>query len=194
MEAGDERAGPYVHEGRTYATNGHIALCLNEAGEGFPAPTERVLPLVKRIGEWVTDAAALDEWALPVFPVLVQCPKCEGRKNTAPDCAACGGDGEEEHVCSCGHGHTIDCRKCRGTGRGDINKPVSCLRCLGTGLVTRDDGAGRVALRGALVDAVYVDIVRRLPGSRVATDRLNGQNVIPFAFHGGMALVMPMRP
>ena len=54
-----------------------------------------------------------------------QCVECHG----SGECPDCGGGGDLECVCHCGHGHTADCDTCDSTKQ--------CQTCKGSGVASK---------------------------------------------------------
>ena len=122
-------ATPYAIEWQgstwTLGTDGTRMLLMRgafaPARDDAPDPVNVIGPILEAAARWPVDLAALAAFcgAPPEAKVCTACTSGRIR------CRECGGTGEVEHECSCGHEHTADCDACRGNG------DVPCASCQG---------------------------------------------------------------
>jgi hypothetical protein len=120
---------PFVKNGKRYATDGKIAVCI--ASDDIDTPEEkgkRRMPDMERVIN--TKTPCIFDWQYPVR----ECQECNGTgKSESDECPGCDGDGEctecngsgQTECCSCGQ--DTECEECGGTGK--------CEECNGLGKV-----------------------------------------------------------
>lgn len=196
---------PFSLNGRTYSTNGHMAICVD--GTHADPPDEEVG--IKVAIESVFEAIDADRYRpfdriTGVKPADIKmCRHCAGHSHVVT-CDVCDGSGAHEcadYRCGCTH----DCGSC--DGRGVIpcrrhSRPDSqpCEDCNGTGRVPDkryiDLGAG-LALQWR-----YLNAVQGLPGpiewsvKPPANDRVWGTvsyDPVGFRGHDWQVIIMPVR-
>jgi len=112
---------PWLVDGQTFATDGSMAVVLDEAIEGVTEPEDAktakqirdVLKETNRLGGCRVDLAALKAWCGGAEEAAEgDCEECKGKKRFK--CEICDGTGRYE----CGEcGHEAECQDCDGAGK-----------------------------------------------------------------------------
>lgn len=175
---------PFMVNGRTYATNGHILVRV----DGYHSITEPRTDIYKRMDEILS---ALDDSRLSPLPRveigdLADCPRCKGRRHMKT-CRECDGEGEL-NIDSDWNTYTVKCLSCRGEGVLPDEDGEPCRSCSGTG----KESFKPIQFRNTAIANGYVRILETLPNLLID---LTGQpgDVILFKFDGGVGAVAPIR-
>ena len=193
---------PFSLNGRTYATNGHMAACidgihadpLDDSDVKIESVFEKIDPDRYVAFDRITD--------VPVAKVH-WCAECGGAGRVIK-CDVCDGSGEHEcsdHLCQCKH----NCGACDGEGKIAARSKsdpdaVACEGCNGTG---RKPDARHIHLGcGVAMQWRYLQAVQALPGpiewsvTPSVRDPIWGHDTyspIGFRGPGWHAVVMPVR-
>lgn len=176
--AHDKRAwlhAPFTCGGKTGASNGHIMIELDAAGD-HPAP-----PANFNMAQVLDRIQTTGYQSLPALPapVFITCRKCSGQGH-GRKCESCDGDGEFEHHCHCYH-----CKAC--DGEGVLSGP--CADCRGTG---KRETSNLVQIGEAFFYLKYLVLIAALPGVELTT--AGPRDVAGFRFNGGRGALMPTTP
>lgn len=182
-----EHDAPFTYKGFRYVTNGHIAVRVKSDGEdsagSFPAKVASIFDKEYPDGSFIAPPE------IPYSADDLQCTTCLGTgKVKRIKCDECGGEGELE----CDLGHMHNCYACDGSGGfksdGKHGEEILCDGCNGIGVKRY----APVHIGASAIDARYLQVIRSLPGAEIMqpTDR---DSAIPFRFHSGDGLVMPIR-
>lgn len=183
---------PMAHEGRLYASNGHIIITVPDTYETQhnPIPGE-----IKRfIAQLHADHIQADNYRpvadipLPEMTDLDVCPDCNGNGQVwSETCEDCDGVG------TFGFGsHSYTCKECDGTGHqpGTPDTKLPCTGCHTTGRYLQTPipvGLGHFQHR-------YLRLIATLPDCELATHRTNpAHSPAIFRFTGGFGALMPTR-
>ncbi|WP_139791193.1 hypothetical protein [Chromobacterium violaceum] len=167
---------PFTLNGKTCASNGHILIEMDIAGDYPEVPSKNASNVAASLGR--IPAAGFQPLPTMPEPEFVACPSCEGRGH-GKRCKSCEGAGEFQH-----HGHSYSCKAC--DGEGSFNAP--CYQCNATGKkeisIPMQIGEAVFALR-------YLSLIATLPCVEFATTRAN--DIAGFKFQGGRGVLMPLR-
>jgi len=142
---------PFIADGKTYATNGHIAIRVNEVRDDFEEAKVSVNFLASAV-------KAFDVDIKNIKPV-----KVTGMKNERIDCPQC--DGTNKIRCEC------DCPFCENM--------VDCYTCNGTGFDYAY--TGECSYGNCRFNPKYLHMVQELPNSKMyASKRSNGVSYFTF--------------
>lgn len=183
---------PFVFKGKSYASNGHIAVCV-PASESSPDSEGSFGRIISGLFEAANFDAGLEP--LPAYPAI-ELPKCKvcdgvGKREPLQECPECRGEGFVEWD-SGQHFYDADCKECDGDAEVRIAdaEDVTCERCGGAG--TEMDVP--VMFGETAINYRYLKLMETLPGLLVGLSGRKFPDVIPFKFDGGVGLVMPIRP
>lgn len=178
---------PMRHDGYLYATNGHIAVRIEDdpaiEAEPMPANLQNVL---QNMSTDTTERA----WR-PVPQVngadAKPCAYCDGT-GRAVQCPDCDGDGEFEHG-----DHMYECKSCDASGWvASPSKDVvgKCLDCCGSGVNSKET----VEFDGVHIAARYIYLIgAEIPGAEIGISK-DPTGIQLFRAPGIVGCVMPMRP
>lgn len=178
---------PMRHDGFLYATNGHVAVRIEDdpAIDAGPMPERLQDSLPKLLSD-------NEERTWRPFPQidpssLRACPFCNG-SGCADECPACDGEGEFEHW-----GDWYDCKRCDGGGqvaaRHDDASAV-CGRCNGSGLERNQS----IEIDGPFIAVEYILLIgAEASGAEIGISK-NTLGVQLFRAPGVIGCVMPMQP
>lgn len=158
---------PWIHEGRTYATNGSIAVRLNEPIAEFSEFEDKIGKRKPNIDAVLKPIESVSEWFAP--PLVTKCRLCENKYKCIEECDSCFAGRCTCNCCELEH----DCNLCEGTG--EIENVCSC----NTSFLNR-----RVANR-------YIEKISTLLNVRMGVAGEGIGEPIYFTFHGGVGCVMP---
>ncbi|MEN7429198.1 hypothetical protein VA599_00485 [Chromobacterium sp. TRC.1.1.SA] len=165
---------PFTVGGKTGASNGHIMIELDAAGD-HPAPPANFN--MAQVLDRIPTAGYRPLPALP-SPVFITCRTCRGQGH-GRECASCDGEGEFEH-----HGHDYECKACDGEGE----LAGECPDCNGTG---QREASIPVKIGEAFFQLRYLSLIAALPDAEIATAGPSG--IAGFRFNGGRGALMPTR-
>lgn len=177
---------PWTHKGRTYASNGHVLVCVS-----CPEHSETIAnnPLADKVIDLLAKAGKTNYAPLTGFKKPEQCGACHGKGQTRQvKCDDCDGEGEFSHG-----RHEYKCKECEGDGWmaasafDDDAELHDCPNCGGAGYHHSDAKFGV-----ANFSSVYLLWLSELPGVQMATSEFPA--AAHFTFDGGEGLLMPRRP
>ena len=166
---------PFVLDGHTAATNGHILIRVpGVAADVNQSPPEKLVEGIRKMFAGQHGNAV----PLPSLPKPKKCKTCLGTgwlENG--DCDDCNGNGTFMHG-----RHEYDCEECGGTGK------VGRQQC---GAYGCNAGIERefVKIGPASFDAHYLRMIAALPNARISVTEKFGPAWI--VFDGGDGLLMP---
>ena len=168
---------PFVLDGHTYATNGHILVRVPGGG---PDPEQALPETVRQAVRRMFATEYTDFEPLPEIPPPQLCPECNGTGQVDEyECEDCNGNGEFTHG-----NYEYDCKECDGSGKvkGGECQEYGCWS--GQMLQPIQVGAG-------LFDARYLRLIAALPNARIRA--VGPEEPAAFIFDGGEGRVMPCR-
>jgi hypothetical protein len=181
---------PWIEDGTTVATNGHIVVRVDTVLQGEIADAPHGT-MSGRIPKVIAAAAHLDAVvsARDIAITMVPCRHCAGEGTvTDRECNECEGEGEF------GHGtHWYCCKECDGDGRiispvkSDAEGATPCDSCHGSG----HDFKSYTTVGNSMLANRYLALLQDLPNCRLALPELSDQPV-RFDFDGGTGVLMPM--
>lgn len=184
---------PFLQEGLTYATDGHICVRTGLIDAPPEDSEERRLPKAAGLSWWegqLQGWQSLDGARRVSVGVSMACPTCFGKgrvgKGVKP-CAKCEGEGWYTYFDDDGFAeYEKRCPDCETTG---YIGGIVCGECQGSGLV---DYAYKLA-GGWIVAPIYVAKLRTLGAVDYAVDGGPESDPVRLKFDGGEGLVMGMR-
>lgn len=178
---------PMRHDGYLYATNGHIAVRIEDdpAIEAEPMPANLQNSVLQKMATDTTDRT----WR-PVPQVngaaTKPCAYCDGTGRVV-ECPDCDGDGEFEHG-----DHTYECKACDASGW--VASPIKgagakCHDCHGSGMSWQET----VEFDGVHIAARYIYLIgTEIPGAEIGISK-DPLGVQIIRAPGVVGCVMPMR-
>jgi hypothetical protein len=192
---------PFELDGRTVASNGHIAISVPfiEGTEFLPDYSTDLVASFRRILSSAENATGFGP--IPLYDQPDEddkaCPICMGKK-VVYACRECGGEGEVEAETDFNDSE-VECKSCDGDGVVDehhkaaTSTPRPCDRCNGTGL----NRTTPIKIGPTVISYAYLSLLVDLPGIEIdiSGDHSDKTTIppIPFRFDGGFGVVMPMR-
>lgn len=177
-------AQPFTIGEYTYATNGVVAVRVPKIDE-VPENPNAPFNVTKLVDNALSAAGGVLHGMPTVPPPNTEpCSHCKGEGGFT-GCIDCHGNGYQE--CDLGHEHT--CEKCSGNGRKA--NPVGeekCEDCNGSGRVELNT---RVPVGDVSFSSKYLRLFAELPGGISILP--HGADPALVIFHGGHAIIMPMR-
>lgn len=178
---------PMRHDGFLYATNGHVAVRIEDDRtiDAGPMPEN----LQATIPKLLSDNEERTWRHIPQIDhsSLRACPFCKG-SGCADECPACDGEGEFEHW-----DDWYDCKRCDGGGQVAAQQDDAaavCGRCNGSGL----DCNQSIEIDGPIIAVKYILLIAaEAPGAEIGISK-NTLGVQLFRAPGVIGCVMPMRP
>lgn len=179
---------PWRHQGRIFATNGHVLIAIDDNGRDGVSPHEpgrhpKIELILKH--EYPDSAFA----PLPdIGGITKPCVRCHGAGfHFEIDCDDCDGRGAFDHG-----KHTYTCVECNGGGTvGSKTERTRCETCAGFGESGWWQECDKTDIGDARFQTRYLRLFAGLPNVRIATGGPNDKAII--RFDGGMGVVMPMR-
>lgn len=175
---------PFNHNGFTYATNGvilvRVPLIKKYQRDMYPDKVEKCL-----FGGLLHDD---DFVCLPDITQAVnfhRCDNCEG-KGRDYKCTDCNGRKYVILESNSGIEYEFECKMCYGKGY----IPGECEECSGFGVLPEKR---HVMVGSKLLGCINLYILGKLPGCKIATEKPEGLQPIPFIFDGGDGIIMPLR-
>lgn len=182
---------PWIENGMTYATNGHMGIRINQPYPGAPPADPYMAGRIE--GELQKALAATIPLQI-TFPAELakNCDRCTGWRFVVKEsCEECEGGSFSNGS------HTYDCKEC--DGMGEINIPavrkdpgaVECDACSGSGKVSRYIYLMANGVTHGYQEK-YLRLIAALPNVRFfVTD--DNTRCARFDFDGGSGVLMPVR-
>ena len=179
---------PFVYDGKTYSTDGHILLRTEEVLEGveenlgfpydrikdsFEGPFLDPSPLVNYRTEEKTEV----------------CPNCNG-KGFVSTCPECEGSGEVEWDSGWNY-YSAECQSCEGTGTlSDGNSGDECDNCEGKGVVAVRE---KVQIGNSTISNLLINkLLNNLPKGLEILPSTEIRKPALLRWNGGDGLLMPL--
>lgn len=183
---------PFKFQGKTYATNGHIAVEIDHEVDGAAEQDTTFHPNVAKVihdyqTTYVDGQKAID---LSNVEPSVACEMCNG-SGFMHKCQACDGQGEFDHF-----NHSYTCKTCEGDGYAPpghhcAGEKSPCWHCGGTKL---QFGKRHKVAPWIGFDVVYLNLVKELPEPVfVASPDRHKYGVGLFTFQGGRGVLMELK-
>ncbi len=168
---------PFVIDGHTYATNGHIIV---RVLGGDPDPEQAVPEPVRQTALKMFATEYTDYEPPPEIPAPQACSECAGTgQGDEDECEDCDGHGEFTRG-----NHEYDCKECDGSGKvpGGKCPKYGCW----SGQMRQPIWVGP-----AFIDGRYLRLIAALPNARIRV--VGPEAAAAFIFDGGEGRVMPCR-
>lgn len=180
---------PFVFDGKTYATDGHVLVRLDTLLEGAAEYPD--FPYEQIQGNF--ESPLHEPVLLKDYWTEVQTEECSvckgtGRIRTCPECE---GDGYIS-LDSGWNTYEVECQTCYGTGKlSGKDEGEECDNCDGTGSVSFKTRVriGEVEFDNRLLNKLIENLP---PDATISTSRFPNQGAV-INFPGGQGLLMPLR-
>jgi hypothetical protein len=115
------------------------------------------------------------------------CRECGGIGKVT-ECGDCDGEGDVNWESNSGIEYSAVYKLCNGKGVVSGSAKV-CDDCGGSGRKKKYD---RIYVGSKFLDCRYLELLKQLPGVKIAPDFAKGYSPIPVKFEGGTGLIMPL--
>lgn len=191
-------AAPFVFDGKTYASNGHIAIISNQAHNGAALANAEQIKTAQRLISMLSENSFNPPTNPSDYPLGtelgIHCTTCNGSGYVLSNdfCDLCDGDG----YLYTSSNKQVDCPECHSELHPAQASDTGAIRC-----PVCTDGIARTLrapcrIQNQSFDSVYIELILSLPGITLSTGINQEPSSLPaakFTFDGGEGLLMPRK-